>query len=244
MRLKLSSARTSRWQKVLIGSGLVALLWVLFAFIAFVVFDRDTPALLIVTITLGVFIAVVVTLAWKRIVDLETGGYSVISLALLVALYMVPLRDTLPVEARELNAEISARHEDRYEYARELFGDITSRFTGPTREYMLQPLRIFLIKSPSYFWETRGYMPSHLQAQVYRHMLLDSGRFAEGDVQYRTGRCFNSPHGYVVIQHPDRPIYADLWAATHIDEYRFGQVVDMPSCDRITEGGGPEGQPY
>lgn len=242
--MRFSSARTARRQKVLIGGGLIAFLWVLFAVIAFVVFDRETASLTIVATTLAIFVATVVLLAWKRVLDLETGAYSLLFLAVLVGLYMIPLGSRLPAEARELNTAISERHEDRYDYARELFWMIANRFTGPTREYMLQPLRIFVIKSPTYFWETGGYVPSHLQAQLYRHMLLASGRFDRSEARYEMGRCFNSPHGYVVIRHPQRLIYADLWAATHFDEYQFGQLVEMPSCKGITAESEPEGKPF
>lgn len=242
--MRFSSTRTSRRQKVLIGVGLIVYLWVLFAFIAFVIFDRQTKSLTIVATTLAIFVITVVVLAWKRLVDLETGGYAVLFIALVVGLYMIPLRDNLPTEAKELNVALSSRHADRYEYARALLWAIAGRFTGPTREYMLQPLRIFVIKSPTYFWETEGYVPSHLQAQLYRHMLLDSGRFKKSEVEYKMGRCFNSPHGYVVIHHPQRLIYADLWAAARFDEYKFGQLVDMPSCKGITAESEPEGQPF
>jgi hypothetical protein len=236
-------AQTKRWQKMLIGPGLVALFWFLFAFFAFVPFSRETPAILILSIAGAVFLAALAFLVFRRLVDLETGLYSLLFLGVLVGLYAIPLRDDLHPEAIEASQQISSTHEDRYEYARELFWEVVGRFTGPTREYLLQPQRIFLHKSSRYFWETGGYMPSHLQAQLYRHLLLDSGRFSREEVLYETGRCFNSPHGYVVILHPERRIYGDLWAAANIDEYRFGQVVQMPSCDRVATGG-PEGDPY
>lgn len=239
----MNSAQTKRWQKMLIGPGLVVLFWFLFAFFAFVPFSRETPAILILSIAGAVFLAALAFLVFRRLVDLETGLYSLLFLGVLVGLYAIPLRDNLPAEAIETSQRISSAHEDRYEYARELFWDVVGRFTGPTREYLLQPQRIFLHKSSRYFWETGGYMPSHLQAQLYRHLLLDSGRFSREEVLYETGRCFNSPHGYVVILHPERRIYGDLWAAANIDEYRFGQVVQMPSCDRVAAGG-PEGDPF
>jgi hypothetical protein len=230
--------------KVLFGAGLVAWFWALFAVIAFVPFGRDDPALLILAVAATLFIATVVFLARRRLADLETGGYVLLTLGVLVALYSIPLRDDLPDEALALNDDISQRHEDRYAYAFELFEDLSQRFTGPTREYALQPLRVFVIKSAAYYWKTEGYVPSHLQAQLYRHMLLASSRFDDDEVEYRTGRCFNSPHGFVAIAHPDRIVYADLWAAQSLDEYRFGQVVDMPSCDGVAAESEPEGQPF
>lgn len=229
---------------MLTGAGLVALLWLLAAVVAFVIFDRESPAVLIIGVTLSLFVIVVVLLAQQGLVDIETGAYAVLVIALLVGLYVVPLRGSLPQEARELNRELSGEYQNRYQYADALFWRIAGMFTGPTREYLLQPLRIFVIKNPGYFWETRGYMPSHLQAQLLRLLLLDSGRFEPHEVEYQTGRCFNSPHGYLLIHHPEQRIYADLWAAANFKEYRFGQLVDMPSCDDISSEGEPRGEPY
>jgi hypothetical protein len=239
-----TKGRTSRWQKMITGPALVLLFWFLFAFMAFVPFNRETPAALILSVAFASFLVIIGLLIWKRLVDLETGGYSFLFILLLIGLYMIPLQDDLTRESVELNEQISRKHEDRYEYARELMWEINDRFTGPTREYLLQPLRIFVIKSSTYYWETQGYVPSHLQAQLYRHMLLASGRFTPEEVEYRTGRCFNSPHGYVAIGHPERTIYADLWAAENFDDYRFGQVVEMPSCDGIAAEASPDMEPY
>lgn len=242
--MRFSSPRLRRGIRILTGIGLIAWLWLLMALVAFVAFDRDTPALLIVSITLALWAATLVLLGWRGRLDLETGLYLLLTLALLVGLYMLPLRDDLPREARALAREIADRNpDDRYAFARELFWTLPGRFTGPTREYLLQPQRIFLQRSASYYWETGGYVPSHLLAQLYRHLLIDSGRFEAGEVRYRTGRCFNSPHGYVEIDHPERIVYADIWAAMAFEEYRFGQVVDMPSCDGITSDAGPAGEP-
>lgn len=240
--MRFSSAATRRPLKLLIGIGLIAWLWLLAAVIAFVPFDRDTPALWIVGISLAIFVLSVVLLARRRRVDWETGVYSVLTVLLLVALYNVPLRDDLPPDALEVTEQFSAKHDDRHEFARELFWDTSTRFTGPSREYLLQPQRIFLLKSAAYYWETGGYVPSHLQTQLYRHMLIASGRFQPDEVEYRTGRCFNSPHGYLEIAHPTRTVWADLWAAQNFDEYEFGQVVDMPSCDGPMASPAPDGE--
>ena len=240
--MRFSTASTRRSVKLLIGIGLVGWLWLVAAVVAFVPFDRDTPAVWIIGTSLAIFVLTVVLLARLRRVDWETGVYSVLTVLLLVVLYNVPLRDDLPPDALEVVAEFSRQHRDRHEFARALFRDTSTRFTGPSREYLLQPQRIFLLKSAAYYWETGGYVPSHLQTQLYRHMLIASGRFRPDEVVYRTGRCFNSPHGYLEIAHPARTVFADLWAAQNFDDYQFGQVVDMPSCDGPMAAPGPEGE--
>lgn len=243
MRLRRGLRRSGR--RIALALALTGWLWLLMALVGFVAFDRDTPALLVVSVTLALWIASVTLLGWRSRFDiLRSLPWMLPCLALLVGLYMLPLRNDLPAEARDAVAEIERAHpDDRHAMARAVFELLPARFTGPTREYLLQPQRIFLQRSAAYYWETRGYVPSHLLAQMYRHMLLASGRFEPHEVRYRTGRCFNSPHGYVEIDHPDRAVYADPWAAMHFPGYRFGQVVDMPSCDGITAEAGPDGEP-
>ena len=231
------------WRKIAIGALLLPLFWCLFAFIAFVPFNRETSAKLILSVTGAIFIAIVVLLHRRGMIGLQSWIGVVLVLGLMIGLYMVPLRGNLPSDALELNRQISSAHIDRYEYARQLFYVISRRYTGPTRQYLLEPQKIFVIKSISYYWSAHGYVPSHLQAQLYRRLLLTSRRFNEHEVLYKTGHCFNSPHGYVVIRHPARPIFADLWAAENIKAYRFGQLVEMPSCETLSLKG-PEGQPY
>ncbi|TXK62614.1 hypothetical protein [Alkalisalibacterium limincola] len=232
-----------RPRRILTGFALLAGLWLLTAFVGFVVFDRDTAALLVIGVSLVAFAVAVAALVLRSRVGWIDGAWAGVGILLLVALYSVPLRDDLPEDALAIVERIDRDSEDRYDFAEQLFHDLAGRFTGPTREYLLQPQRIFLHKSAAYFWETEGYVPSHLQTQLYRHMLIASGRFDEDEVVRRTGRCFNSPHGYLEIAHPERKVYADLWAAQTFEEYEFGQVVDMPSCDGLTADAGPEGDP-
>jgi hypothetical protein len=228
-------------RRILSGFGLVAGLWLLTAFVAFVVFDRDTPAAWVIGVSLLVFAILVAVLVWRGFVGWVDGAWAGVAVAVLVGLYSVPLRSDLPADALELIKEMDERNDDRHAFARELFYDVAGRFTGPTREYLLQPQRLFVHKSARYFWETRGYVPSNVQTQLYRHMLIASGRFEPDEVQRRTGRCFNSPHGYLEIAHPGKNIYADLWAAQAFEEYEFGQVVDMPSRDGLTAEAEPDG---
>jgi hypothetical protein len=228
---------------MLIGSALLPLFWILFAFFAFVPFDRKTPAKRILAYTGASFVALLTLLHRRGLLDLQSSAYLAPSFGLMIALYSIPLGGEIPPEAAELNETISARAPDRYRYAHALFDHMSQLFTSPTREYLLQPHKIFLIKSFAYYWKHRGYVPSHVQAQMYRRLLLASNLFSEQEVVYETSRCFNSPHGYVMIRHPARPIYADLWAAQNFDEYKFGQLVEMPSCDTLSASG-PQGEPF
>ncbi|PYQ62651.1 MAG: hypothetical protein DMF58_01155 [Acidobacteria bacterium] len=195
--------------KTLVGFLLIPLFWFLFAFFAFVPFNRKTSAQRILAVTGAAFLAILILLHRRRLLGFESGIDSGFLFGLMVALYAIPLRGDLPAAALTLNQKISDANKDRYEYARDLFHAIAGRFISPTREYLLEPQKIFLIKSASYYWKHRGYVPSHLQAQLYRRLLLASGRFIESEAVYETGRCYNSPHGYVIIR-PECRVVKDL----------------------------------
>lgn len=224
------------------GIGLIVFLWALWAFIAFVPFDRDSHGLVIAGVTVAIFLVVVILLRRRKLVDWHTALYSILFIGFLVYLYTVPIRGELPPEAHELNQQLARQHPNRYTYAETTFYEIAQRYTGPTREYIRQPHRIFFIKEAGYYWNAKGeYVPSHIQAQLYRQLLIASNRFSSDEVEIRTGGCVNSPHGYVVIHHPDREIYADLWAAQNFEEYSFGQRVEMPGCGELEPQ--PTGKP-
>lgn len=227
----------------LAGSGLVVLFWGLWAVVAFVLFDRETNGLLIIAVTLAILLPVVMMMHRRGLADWRTALYSVLFIVFLALMYMIPIRGDLPRDAQAHNQRISQQHEDRYRYAEAVFFALAERYTGPIREYIRKPHRVFFIKEVAYFWNAEGqYVPSHIQAQLYRRMLLASGRFDPGEVEMRTGGCVNSPHGYVVIHHPEREIYADLWAVDNFDDYRFGQRVEMPGCGRLEDA--PQGKPF
>ena len=148
-------------------------------------------------------------------------------------MYFVPVSQTLPQEAYELNQQISNQYDDKYEYAQALFYEIEPKWTSPVRQYLLEPHKPFFMKSAKYYWAMESeYAPSNLQAQIYRNLLIQD-RFTEQEVEYITGFCGNSPHGYLKITHPEKQVYVDLWAVDDFEEYKFGQYTHRP-CEELS----------
>lgn len=115
------------WRRLLAGFGLVAGLWLLTAFVAFGLFDRDTAAAWVIGLALLVFAIVVALLAWRGLLGWLDGAWAGVAVAILAGLYLVPLRSDLPADALDLIEELDARHDDRHDFARELFHDLAGR---------------------------------------------------------------------------------------------------------------------
>jgi len=220
---------------ILKGVGLFMVTWVIIAIVSFVIFrpieHHTTP---ILVSSLAIIVSVILFLYVKRSIDY----FSLISFfgmfIVLGIFYLIPISDNIPVDAIELNAQVSSSFEDRYDYAQALFYEIEGRWYSPIRQYFLEPHKVFFIKSFSFFWNTESYVDSNVQAQIFRKMLLASGRFSKEEVLVVQHWCVSSPHGVVKILHPDRTIYADLWAVDNFpregveETYEFGMYAKSP----------------
>src|SRR2546425_13377803 len=96
------------WSKIAIGALLLPLFWCLFAFVAFVPFNRETSAKLILSVTGAIFIAIVVLLHRRGVIGLPSWIGVVLVLGLMIVVYMVSLRRHLPREALHLHRPINA----------------------------------------------------------------------------------------------------------------------------------------
>lgn len=216
------------------GFGIVILFWVTFTFFAFIVFSRaseHTNYILISTTT--IFFLISSYLIWKKYLGYKSWISALSIIVLLILMFLVPLGKNIPLEAQEFNENISQRHEDRYDYAEDLFFNLKDKWTSPVRQYLLEPHKNFIMKDFGYFWERQGeYADSNTQAQIYKRLLTDSSRFSDDEVFLRRTGCGNSPHGYIAIVNPNHPggeIYADLWAADYFgEEYEFGMYTRVP----------------
>lgn len=220
------------------GVGLIVLLWIVNTAIAFLIFNRESNTKSIILTWLIVDFLIYLILYKRKFTNKIVNISALTVLVILSLLYFVPISTSLPQEALELNEEISNKHIDKYQYAKELFFETEKKWTGPVREYLLQPHKIFFVKSSKFFWAVEGYVPSNIQAEMYRNLLLESGRFTEDEVIFEQGFCANSPHGYVSIKHPNKTIYIDHWAVDNFPRkgipeiYKFGQVAKRP-CDEL-----------
>ncbi len=223
---------------ILKGVGLFVLLWLVNVVIAFLIFNRESNTRLVILTWFIVDFLIYVKLYKRKFVNKLVNISVLVVIIILSVLYFVPISPALSQEALDFNEEISDKNIDRYQYAKELFFETEKKWTGPVREYLLQPHKVFFVKSSKFFWNVDGYVPSNIQAEIYRNLLLESGRFTENEVIFEQGFCSNSPHGYISIKHPNQTIYVDHWAVDNFPRkgiseiYKFGQVAKRP-CDKL-----------
>jgi len=216
------------------GILFVSLIWIMNTFIAFGIFGPESNTQLVISSWVIALILLSLYLIKIKYLNRMAIISSIGVVIILIFLYNIPVNDNLPTDASELNKEISNRNIDRYGYALELFLEVEKKWTGPTRQYLLEPQKVFFIKDASFFWnlEDGSYVPSNIQADIYRNLLIQE-RFDEEEIEFRTDFCSNSPHGFIKIDHPTQEIFADLWAVDNFEEYKFGQF-SPPPCDELT----------
>jgi len=239
--------KNSKLKKIAInlikGILLIAILWIVNTFIAFVIFKPiDEHTKIINNFWIITDIVIYVSLYKFKHINWQVNLFALLTIFLLILLYFVPINNNLPLEAIELNNNISNKHDNKYEYAKELFYEIEKKWNSPIRQYLIEPHKIFFIRDFKYFWNTKGYVDSDKQSQIYKKLLLNSKRFNKQEVIKKQKWCTNSPHGIVIIKHPEKDIYADFWAVDGFprpsidEEYEFGMYAAKP-CNRL-EGEG------
>ena len=220
-------------KEVLKGIAFFIYSWIIFTLVAFVVFEptsKDTAIILLVTIIIISFSYIILK---KDGLATSTFNFTILIIVIILTiLYLVPVNDNIPDEAIQFNNQISENNLDRIEYAEELFFEVEKKWDSPIREYLRQPQKSFFIKDFETFWNIQGYAPSNIQAQMYRLLLLESGRFTEEEVIFENSLCTNSPHGIVIIFPNEERIFADLWSVDQFEEYEFGLFSPYP-CDEL-----------
>ena len=239
--------RTKKWIiSTLKGIGLVVALWLINTFIAFVPFSVESNTRLIILTWIVVDAIFIYILAKTKKIGKRVIIPALLFVVFLIMLYFVPVNSNFPAEAINLNNEISANHENKYDYAEELFFAVERKYTSPIRQYLLEPWKVFLIKDFEYFWnlEEGVYADSNVQGKMYRNLLLASERFSKEEVIEHQSFCSNSPHLLIKLEHPEKgDVWVDFWAVDNFPgvesnkTYYFGMRTIRPCDDLI-------GNPY
>lgn len=215
------------------GGALFWLSYLLLGVLGTMVFARDANGVLVLVVFLPIVIATGLGLWRFRLIRPLTLVFFALSFPLAAGLFLIPINNNIPAEARALNERLAADHENRMDYAKALFDVLAERWSAPLRQYLLEPHKVFLIKDFAYFWVREGeYVDSSVQAQMYRRMLLASGRFTPDEVEVQLRGCGLSPHAFAALQIDGETVYADLWAAQNIPEYEFGMYTAAP-CNEL-----------
>ena len=213
-------------------------LYFLLAAVAFGIFPAGTDGLFIFLGFSILAAGALWLLSWGRLISRLTAPLSALWLVILGGLFFIPLDDNIPSDAAAMNSQISSRNTDRIGYAEQLFFALSDRWTSPIRQYLLEPHKVFLIRQFAYFWDRPGtYADSSIQSQIFRRLLLRSGRFSVDEVRLEFRGCGLSPHTVVAIDTNNRVVHADLWAAEHFERYEFGMYLSAP-CVEL------RGEPY
>ena len=130
-------------------------------------------------------------------------------------LYRMPLNNNIPTEMEQKAIEISKMSKTKLELARNVYDFVNDSYTSPFRQYLKELEKIFQ-KDTAIIWKNRNsYYPSHIQNQIYKKMLLLTGRFSEQDFQYIQSICQISPHEFWILNINGKFVYIDLWNADH-----------------------------
>jgi len=197
------------------------------------VFARDASSVLVLAVFFACVIAIGMALWRIRLIGRLTLVFYGLSFPVAAGLFLIPINNNIPADARAFNEGLSAQHEERLGYAKALFDILAARWSAPLRQYLLEPHKVFLIKDFRYFWAAEGgYVDSNSQAQMYRRLLIASGRFSAEEAELALLGCGLSPHAFVALNVGDTPVYADLWAADNVPGYQFGMYAAAP-CDQL-----------
>lgn len=230
---------------ILKGILLIVLIWVIDTFIAFVPFSRQSNTRLIILTWVVIDVVLIYALVKINQINKIVTISAITFTALLVALYFAPVNSNFSQDALELNKRISEKNANKYDYAKELFFEVEKKYAAPIRQYLLEPWKVFFIRDFAYYWnlDEGEYADSSIQGQMYRNLLLQSGRFTKEEITTHQGFCSNSPHLLVRITHPDREdIWADFWAVDNFpgvesnETYEFGMRAIRPCDEIIGEG--------
>ena len=230
---------------ILKGVLLFIALWLINTFIAFIPFSVQSNTRHILLTWLIIDVALIIYI-YKRKFFNKTVVISFFAFFLLLVIsYFLPLNTNFTQESLDLNKQLSEKHENKYNYAKELFFAIEKKYTSPIRQYLLEPWKVFIIKDFTYFWnlEKGAYADSNIQGRIYQNLLFESGRFTKEEVTIHQSFCSNSPHLLVKISHPERePIWTDFWAVDNFPgresnrSYEFGLRTIRPCKELIGTG--------
>src|SRR3989344_133272 len=133
------SKKSINWRSIMPsiakGVALVVIIWWINAFIAFVPFSRESNTRVIIATWIVVDAVFVYALVKIKQIDRMTGISALIFILILVGLYFVPVNSNIPDDVLKLNKKISEKHENKYDYAKELFFEVEKKYGAPIRQY-------------------------------------------------------------------------------------------------------------
>ena len=124
-----------------------------------------------------------------------------------------PIKDILPDDMQGIAYELS-KSPDQISCLRAAYDILTARFHGDRLKTFTHVLDLFS-DNVSYLWDRR-FLHCTNSNYLLRHLLIESGHFAEQDIMLcRTLIWHVSPHQYVSVKVGNKRIDVDIWASRY-----------------------------
>lgn len=150
----------------------------------------------------------------------------ILILIVISIVYISPLQGETPKEMSLLSKELDMISNTKLELIRNVYDVVNQSYTSEIRQYLKEPNKIFT-KDIATIWNLKGsYMPSNSQNEIFKRMLISTGKFQEGDFLYHQSFCQISPHEYYELTIENQTYFIDLWGADW--DIPFGCYAPIP----------------
>ena len=132
----------------------------------------------------------------------------------LMGITNISLKGEIPQDITQISQDLKDKSKTKLELAKEVYMFINQSYTSPIRQYLKEPEKV-IITSVNDAWGAKGgYAPSHIQNQMAKIMLLETGKFQESDFRIEQGWCEISPHSILFVRiNESTEIAIDTWFA-------------------------------
>lgn len=139
-----------------------------------------------------------------------------VGLVVLFILYRLPLQGNPPQEMIDKAKEFDKLSKTKLELVENVYHFVNNSYSSPIRQYLREPTKIFM-KDIETIWQLKGsYMPSHIQNEMVKRMLLITERFSEEDFITTQGWCEISPHTVLFVKVDyNKTVAVDTWLSDH-----------------------------
>lgn len=140
-------------------------------------------------------------------------GILLIILLSIYVIYRLPLNNNIPNEMQQKVDELNSISKTKLELAENVYDFVNNSYNSTIRGYLKEPNKIFM-RDTKTIWELRGtYMPSHIQNNMAKEMLLLSERFQEEDFIFHQNWCQITPHEWYEVNINGKSVAMDIWFA-------------------------------
>lgn len=141
---------------------------------------------------------------------------------------LVPLNGKYPAEMVNAVNELN-KTSDNMLFAKQVYDYVNKKYTSPPFRYLVQYDRV-LVRNINKIWNLEGYLPCNSQLDLFKKMLILSGRFTKDDIKNKYGWCIITPHEWIELNVNEKSVLVDLWGADH--DAQFGQRYSLPCNDK------------